>query len=286
MATHESFGGRAFPGNHREIQERSEEQVHQELREILKDQPRITVGIILDGNRRWAKDRFGIMAPVAHKLGHDKGTEKVIGIVRHFREELPPMNLMPWGFSTDNWSRPANELKALFPLLNDTVELMTREAMEFDGRIIHMGRKEPLYDSIGNLLIRGLPETLKETLARAEELTKNNKGAIIAPAINYLGRDEITRIEQRFQEAKMRGEIPEDARLTEDMQMLFGDDRGELGEMSVIIRTAGEYRLSKFGWRADPAEFRVTDKRLPEVENIDIELLILDGLKAEKRHGK
>lgn len=275
--------------NHGEIQERSEEQVHQELWEILKDQPRITVGLIPDGNRRWASSKFGVLAPVAHKLGHNKGTEKVIGIVRHFREELPPMNLMPWGFSIDNWSRPPNELEELFSLLNDTVELMTKEAMEFDGRIIHMGRKDPLCDYGGKALIPGLPDPLKETLIKAEKLTRNNTGPIIAPAINYAGWDELDRIRERYERAMRNGELPRDTLFTPELWLRYGDDAGTLGELICVIRTSGEHRLSKFGWRigdSSSSEFRVIDKHLPEVKTIDVEALILDSLKAEKRHGK
>ncbi len=269
-----------------ELQERSEEQVHQELREILKDQPRITVGIIPDGNRRWAREKFGILAPVAHRVGHDKGTEKVIGIVHHFKDELPPMNLMPWGFSTDNWNRPQDEIEALFPLLKTTVELMVKEAIGIDGRIIHMGRKDPLYDQDGKLIIPGLPDPLKTTLTLAEETTRENKGAIIAPAINYSGRDELTRIHEKFQNAKEIGELPEDTPFTHDIWFRYGDDGGALGELATLIRTSGEHRSSGFGWRADHAEFRVIDKHLPDVSTMDIEEMILDSLKADRRLGK
>ncbi len=272
--------------NHGGIQERSEEQVHQELWEILKDQPRITVGLIPDGNRRWARGRFGVMAPVAHKLGHNKGMEIGIGIVRHFRKELPPMNLMPWGFSTDNWNRPTSELKALFPLLTDTVKLMTEEAIEFDGRIIHMGRKDPLYDNTGKELVPGLPKPLRETLVRAVVLTKNNKGAIIAPAINYSGRDELVRIHERYHSAIENGELPKDTPFNQGIWFRFGDDGGALGELATLIRTSGEFRTSAFGWRADYAELRVIDKHLPDVTTLDIELRILDSLKTERREGK
>lgn len=264
----------------------SEEKVHQELWEILKDQPRITVGIIPDGNRRWASRKFGVLAPVAHKLGHNKGMEIGIGIVRHFRKELPPMNLIPWGFSTDNWKRPQDEIDALFPLLNETVELMVEEARKASGRIIHMGRRDPLYDQNGNLIIPGLPEPLKTTLIVAEETTRENKGAIIAPAINYSGRDELTRIHEKFQHAKEIGELPEDAPFTHDIWFRYGDDGGALGELATLIRTSGEQRSSAFGWRADHAEFRVIDKHLPDVTTMDIEEMILDSLKADRRLGK
>jgi len=264
----------------------SEEEVHRELWEILKDRPRITVGFIPDGTRRWAKQKFSLLAPVAHRLGHNKGAEKVIDIVHHFRNELPPMNLMPWGFSTDNWSRPQDEVEALFPLLNDTVELMVKEAIEVDGRIIHMGRKDPLYNTQGQLLIPGLPEPLRSTLIKAEELTINNNGAIIAPAINYSGRDELIRIHERYQAEIQNGELPHTTPFTPDLWFKYGDDGGALGEITSLIRTSGEQRTSAFGWRADYAEFRVIDKHLPDVTNLDIETLILDSLTADRRFGK
>src|SRR3989344_3623716 len=286
MPQHERvrFMGRTEPLRRTEIL--SEEEIHQELWEILKGQPRITVGFIPDGNRRWARGKFGLLAPVAHRLGHNKGTEKVIGIVRHFREELPPMNLMPWGFSTDNWNRPQDEIEALFPLLTDTVELITKEAMEVDGRVIHMGRKDPLYDQDGNLIVPGLPEPLRTTLSLAEELTQGNKGAIIAPAINYSGRDELIRIHEKYQHAKEIGELLKDAPFTPNIWFRYGDDGGALGELTVLIRTSGEYRSSAFGWRADYAEFRVIDNHLPDITTLDIELKILNSLKPKRRVGK
>ena len=264
----------------------SEEEVHRELWEILKDRPRITVGFIPDGNRRWARQKFGILASVAHRVGHDEGGKKLISIVRHSRDKLPPMNLMPWGYSIDNWGRPHDEIEELLPLLNDVVKLMTKEAVEAGGRIIHMGRKNPLCDRNGEIIIPGLPEPLKTTLTRAEELTRENQGAIIAPAINYSGRDELTRIHERFQHAINSGELPADTQFTPDLWFRFGDDGGALGESAVLIRTSDEHRTSAFGWRADYAEFRVIAKHLPDVTALDIETMILDALNVEQRRGK
>ena len=264
----------------------SEEEVHRELWEILKDRPRITVGFIPDGNRRWARQKFGILASVAHRVGHDEGGKKLISIVRHSRDKLPPMNLMPWGYSIDNWGRPQDEIGELLPLLNGVVELMMEEAVKADGRIIHMGRKDPLCDRDGKIIIPGLPEFLRTTLTRAEKLTKGNQGAIIAPAINYSGRDELTRIYERFQHAIRIGELPDGTPLTPDLWFRFGDDGGALGESAVLIRTSDEHRTSAFGWRADYAEFRVIAKHLPDVTALDIETMILDALNVEQRRGK
>lgn len=272
----------------------TEAAVHQEIAERLANKKRLTIGFIPDGGRRGGESLFQTLdAFTAHKFGHREGAKRAIELGKHARKHLPPINLVVWGLSVYNQERTQEELNDdLLPLLSEVTTVATNDAVQHGERIIHLGRKEPLYDSKGDLLVPGLPNELKEKLIMAEELTKGNGGPILAVAINYLGDDEMTRIYDRFQAAKAENAknpekgIPHNTPFTRDTWRKYGDDGGMLGDITTVIRTAGGSRFSNFGWRAGNSELRVIEKYVTEVTPFDVEQALLDSLRTEQKHGK
>lgn len=258
----------------------TEEGIRGEIEAILKGKPPIGVGIILDGNRRWAESN-GLLRRIGHERGKDR-TRDFLG----FFEGLP-INALLWAFAIANWERPDDEKKDLFKLYTETTtnELLP-EALKKNAVIIHYGRKEPLLSESGKILIPGLPDPVLEALTNAEEKTKNNTGQIIGLAINYSGDDEITRIQEKFQKAKHEGLIGPNVPFTRLYWHQFSDDGGKMGDLRSLLRTSGEQRDSNFGWRAGKAEFETIQKKLPEVERIDVAIALLDTLKRSQRFGK
>lgn len=257
-----------------------EYQAYKEISEMLKGKSPISLGIILDGNRRWADQHS-----VTRKLGHMMGKERAKKILE-FLEGLP-LNALLWAFSTDNWGRPEEEKKNLFKLYAETIthELLP-EAIKKNSIIIHYGRKYPLLDASGKILIPALPDHLLEAIVSAQEKTKNNTGQIIGLAINYSGGDELTRIHEAFQQAIADGKIDPKTPFTRPYWHQFSDDKGRMGNLHTIMRTSGESRLSGFGWRADYGEPYRIEKMLPDVEPIDVAQGLLTTLKRNQRFGR
>lgn len=262
------------------IEAYTEQGLYSEIAEILKNKPPIGVGVILDGNRRWANAN-GLL----RRLGHEKGKDKTKDFLRFF--EGLPVNALLWAFSTANWDRPDDEKKDLFKLYAETItnELLP-EALKKNAIIIHYGRKEPLLSESGKILIPGLPDPVLEALTKAKEKTKDNTGQIIGLAINYSGEDELTRIYDRFQKAKYEGLIGPNVPFTRPYWHQFSDDGGRMKDLRCLVRTSGEQRTSGFGWRADYAEPYVIEKNLPDVDRRDIGFALLKTLTRAQRFGK
>ena len=184
------------------------------------------VAIIMDGNGRWAK---------AHKLsvsrGHRQGTETLREIIRH-TDDLGIEALSLYAFSTENWSRPPEEVSALMQLILDFFASEIDELDEKNVRILILGDKG------------ALPEKQRETLAEAERRTENNTGLRLNIAVNYGSRAEmamaVREIAALVRDGKMRAE-----EITEET---ISDHLYTAGqpEVDLTIRTSGEMRLSNF----------------------------------------
>ena len=194
------------------------------------------VAIIMDGNGRWAK---------AHKLnvarGHRQGTETLREIIRH-TDDLGIEALTIYAFSTENWSRPPEEIAALMQLILDFFASEIDELDEKGVRILILGEKD------------ALPQKQRDVLIEAENRTAGNRGLRLNIALNYGGRAELTRAARRLAEKVRAGELALEA-VTEEAVAAELYTAGQ-PDVDLMIRTSGEMRQSNFlPWQCAYAEF-------------------------------
>ena len=203
------------------------------------------VAIIMDGNGRWAQARGRPRA-----FGHGRGVEAVRGAVKA-AGKLGVKHLTLFGFSTENWRRPEDEVDALFELMRRFVDADLEKLARENIQIRIIGRRE------------GLRDDLIEIIERAESRTAENSGFRLDIAFNYGGRDEILRAAQKMALAAKSGDI--DA--LEIDETAFGKllDTGGTPDPDLIIRTSGEHRTSNFLiWQAAYAELVFLDVLWPD----------------------
>ena len=203
------------------------------------------VAIILDGNGRWAKAKG-----LPRNYGHVEGAKTVEKIC----EEAYKMGiqyLTVYAFSTENWNRPKDEVDALMKLLRNYMKncLKTAEKNRMCVRVI------------GD--VSRLDEDLQVKIAELEEATRNNDGLHFQVAINYGGRDEITRAARKVAARVAAGELmPED--VTEEV-LNSHLDTGDLPDPDLLIRTCNEQRISNFlPWQLAYTEFYFTPVAWPD----------------------
>jgi undecaprenyl diphosphate synthase len=193
------------------------------------------VGIIMDGNGRWAKGRG-----LPRLAGHHAGTENVRPITIACADAGVEV-LTIYAFSTENWRRPVDEVHGLMRLLLQRIDKEAAELHKNNVQIRHVGALE------------GIQPRLAERVRAAVELTRANAGLILNVAFNYGGRQEIARAVQRVLASGVR---PEE--ITEDLIDRHLDTAG-LPDLDLVIRTGGEMRLSNFLlWQAAYAEYYST----------------------------
>lgn len=220
------------------------------------------VGIILDGNGRWAQARGE-----SRTRGHIAGSENVVTITREC-SNLGVRALSLYAFSTENWSRPAGEVRALMQLLIDFIKTYLDELNENNVRLITMGD------------ISRLPLATRTAVGMALRTTQKNTGMVLNIGLNYGGRDEILRAVRRAYDA---GVTPEE--LSEE-QLSAYLDTSNLPPLDLVIRTAGEQRLSNFMiWQAAYAEFVFTPTLWPDFSVQDLHDAFHAYGKRKRRFG-
>ncbi|MGO9741810.1 MAG: isoprenyl transferase [Roseiarcus sp.] len=194
------------------------------------------VGIIMDGNGRWAQARG-----LPRFEGHRRGVEAVRRAVRA-ASEIGISYLTIYSFSTENWSRPAEEVSLLMGLLRRFIRNDLAELHAHDVRVRAIGRRD------------GLAPDIAALLAEAEELTKNNRGLTLVVAFNYGGRQEIVDAARRLARDAIEGRIDPAKIDTEAFAARL--ETADIPDPDLIIRTSGEQRLSNFLlWQAAYSEF-------------------------------
>lgn len=210
------------------------------------------VAIIMDGNGRWAKKRL-----MPRTYGHSEGA-KAIERACENADELGIQYLTVYAFSTENWKRSVEEVSTIMNIfrkyLVDSIERSNRNNM----RVRIIGKRE------------GLPADIIEKMNRLEQATAKNTGLQFSVAINYGGRDEITRAVKRIVNDCREGKLSADA-ITEDTIGSYLDTK-DLTDPDLLIRTSGELRTSNFlPWQIAYSEFYFTDVMWPD---FDMEELI------------
>ena len=220
------------------------------------------VGIIMDGNGRWAAAR-GLPRVEGHRRGVERSKEVI-----EVAAELGIKALTIYTFSTENWQRPSSEVTTLMKLL----ELYLRK--EIDGLI----RNGIVFRTIGDT--GRLPGHIQDIIREAEERTSSNKGMILVTALSYSGRSEILRAVKRVLYAGVK---PEE--LTEEVFNSYLDTAG-IPAPDLIIRTSGEMRISNFLlWQAAYSEFYFTETLWPDFTKDEFLLAIQDYQRRERRFG-
>jgi len=219
-----------------------------------------SVAIIMDGNGRWARERH---LPVG--AGHRAGARALKRVVRA-AGDAGIKDLTVFSFSTENWSRPLDEVEDLMGLF---CELIDREVPELHAervRIRFIGRCEDLDDA------------LRAKIAEAEALTAGNDGMALFIAMNYGGRQEIIDAARRF-----AAECGPEAGEAEFAAMLYDPD---LRDPELVIRTSGEQRLSNFLlWQSAYAELHFSPRLWPDFTPEDLELALADYARRHRRFG-
>lgn len=224
------------------------------------------IAIIMDGNGRWATARGR-----PRGFGHARGVETVRKVVES-AGDMGVRYLTLFSFSTENWNRPADEVGALFELMQRYVEADLESLAKRGVRVRIVGRRD------------NLDADLKAIIARAEERTATNDRFHLNIAFNYGGRDEIVRAAQALAQACEDGDLrPEQI----DASRLEASlDTAGLPDVDLLIRTSGEQRISNFLlWQAAYAEMVFVDALWPDFSADHLADAIQEFRNRERRYG-
>ena len=224
------------------------------------------VGIIMDGNGRWAAARG-----LPRLEGHRRGVEAVRRTVRA-AGELGVGYLTLYSFSAENWSRPAQEVSDLMGLLKRFIRNDLAELHKNGVRVRIIGRRDNLAPDIRSLLVE------------AEALTRDNRNLTLIVAFNYGSRQEIADAARRLAMKVMAGEI-DPAKI--DIALLGLElDTADFPDPDLIIRTSGEQRLSNFlMWQSAYAELVFTPSLWPDFDRNDLETALATYAARDRRFG-
>jgi len=221
------------------------------------------IGLILDGNRRWAKKHM-LTTAVGHHTGIMRAKEIVL-----YAQDRGVKILTAWGFSTENWDRSKEEIDYLMKVFEEFIDKNIDEFHKRGIRLKHLGCP------------KRLPKSLQQKIAHAVELTKNNAGMIYQMAINYGGRDDIIRAIKKLIINKIK---PDD--VCEDLISNNLDTEG-LPDPDLIIRTSGEQRTSGFlAWQCAYAELYFPKVDWPAFDEKEFDKAIDVYTSRQRRFGK
>jgi undecaprenyl diphosphate synthase len=221
------------------------------------------VGIIMDGNGRWARAR-GLPRVAGHKAGTDN-LRRVLRACADFGIKV----LTVYAFSTENWGRPADEVAGLMTILGQAIRRETQDLHANNVRILHSGRLE------------GVAPRLAQQIQDAVALTVNNTRITLNVAFNYGGRAEIV---DAIKHILRDGVKPED--VTEHLISDYLYNAG-LPDPDLIIRTGGEWRLSYFlVWQAAYAEYYATPTFWPDFDEAELAAALVEYSQRERRFGR
>ncbi|MFL5275782.1 MAG: polyprenyl diphosphate synthase [Myxococcales bacterium] len=225
------------------------------------------MGIIMDGNGRWAQARG-----LPRLEGHRRGSDSVREVTRAARKlGLPALTL--YAFSAQNWNRPPEEVSGLMDLLRDYLESERREILD-NGIKLH---------AIGEL--DRLPARVRDPLEELRRASAQGMGMVLTLALSYGGREEIVAMARKVAEDARKGTLlPDDvdAGAVEDRLWTHG-----LPPLELVVRTSGEVRVSNFLlWQLAYAEIHLTETLWPDFGEEDLLVALDDFQNRERRFGK
>ena len=226
----------------------------------------VHVAIIMDGNGRWAKKRG-----LPRTAGHAQGA-RVVEQILEDADHMGIRYLTVYAFSTENWSRPDSEVRALMNLLRTYMKTSLAKCAKNNVKIRVIGDKSRL------------DRDLQDSIANLEKETASNTGIGFQIAINYGSRDEIVRAVRRAAQRVAKGEIgPED--ISEEM-ISDNLDTGGIPDPDLLIRTGGEQRISNFLlWQTAYSELYFCDAAWPDFNKSELEKAVDAYNNRERRYG-
>lgn len=224
------------------------------------------IAIIMDGNRRWAKEK---KLPV--KLGHKAGADNLKKITRYVNG-IGVQYLTVYAFSTENWKRSEDEVNGLMFLLKTYGDDFIKEANNQNVKINIIGEMD------------GLSEGVKNMLKKSMDVTNNNTGLVLNIAFNYGGRAELVKASKEIALDVKNGKISEDD-INEELisKHLY---TANMPDPDLLIRTSGEMRISGFLiWQISYTEFVFVNKYWPDFSEKDVDLAIEEYQKRNRKYG-
>ena len=223
------------------------------------------IGIIMDGNGRWAKERGLIRS-----MGHKKAIDTIKELCTHM-SEIGLKYCSVYAFSTENFKREKNEVKFLMDLFTRVFDKGSDFLMEKNIKVIFSGRKEPL------------PKKVLKAMEKISENTKNNTGLVFNVCINYGFHSEIIDTTKKICEMYKNGKILLDEI---DEEFISKNLYQNLPPLDFVIRTSGEQRLSNFMmWQASYAEFYFPKTYFPDFNSKEFDKAIIEFNKRNRRFG-
>ena len=218
------------------------------------------VAVIMDGNGRWAKERH-----LPRLAGHNAGA-KAVERTLQAAQKAGVKFLTLYAFSTENWSRPQDEINGLFTLLEQTLDRYTKDAAKHGVRLWVSGAREPL------------PPSVLDKIDHAVRSTSGNTGLTLNLALNYGARQEIVHaVNTLLREGKT------EITMQDISQQLY---QPQLPDPELIIRTSGEERLSNFLlWQAAYSEFYFTPVLWPDFDEAEFEKALWAYSRRKRRFG-
>lgn len=224
------------------------------------------IAIILDGNGRWAKQHG-----MPRNFGHTQGAKNVETICRE-AWNLGVKYLTVYAFSTENWSRPKEEVDALMKLLRNYMKNCIKTAEKNHMRVRIIGDKSKLDADI------------QESIAKLEEASKDQDGLNFQIAINYGSRDEMVRGMRKMLKEYQENPFPVEELDEEKFQSYL--DTADIPDPDLLIRTSGEQRISNYLlWQLAYTELYFTDVPWPDFTKKELVKAIEDYNSRDRRYG-
>lgn len=234
-----------------------------EIKKIVEETNLNHIAIIMDGNRRWAKEK-----KLPSALGHKKGVEALKTTLRACND-FGVKHLTVYAFSTENWKRKQEEVDFLMDLV----------AVTLTNELAEMHKENVQIRFIGDLT--RLSEKLQKVLDNAVNTTKNNTGVFLQIALNYGSRDEITNAVKQI----VRNGIKEE-NITQDLISEYLYTKG-VPDPDLLIRTGGEQRISNYLlWQIAYSEILITSKYWPDFDKKLLAECIEEFKLRQRRYGK
>lgn len=234
-----------------------------EIKNIIKDTDLKHIAIIMDGNRRWAKERN-----LPSALGHKKGVE-ALKVTLRACNDFGVKYLTVYAFSTENWNRKKEEVDFLMNLVAVT---LTNELEE-------MHKENVQIHFIGDLT--KLSDSLQKILANAVETTKNNTGVVLQIALNYGSRDEIVNAVKKIVSSGINADDISEKIISDNLYT------SNVPDPDILVRTGGEQRISNYLlWQIAYSEIIIRNEFWPEFDKNLLAECIKEFGKRQRRYGK
>ncbi|MBQ8847872.1 MAG: isoprenyl transferase [Candidatus Gastranaerophilales bacterium] len=237
--------------------------LEKDIKEAIKNTSLSHIAIIMDGNRRWAKEHL-----LPSMMGHKKGVDALKKVTRAC-DDFGVKYLTLYAFSTENWNRKKEEVDFLMDLLATTLKNELKELNENNVKMNFIGNLSQLNDNLQNIL------------NESKEVTKNNTGVVLTVAINYGARDEIVNAIKNI----VKDKVDEDE-ITQELVSNYLYTKN-IPDPDLLIRTSGEKRISNYLlWQIAYSEIYITDTYWPEFNKDTLALAIKEFAKRQRRWGK